>query len=183
MYTIEFRGKHQHKKPIITSSIKDTCHNIKSVTIDVKDIEYVRYCDFSKKDSPVLMLGGLVNGVQRLNKNRPTEQVTILNDSGINETYIYAILNCDWMLSSEDTDYDTLLLKAADELDNLYKEIEVEPDSKEQAKLQNRITLIEYRMTELANKRTEVAPEEPKTNSGNTLIFSAIPSHRRTNNR
>ena len=183
MYTIEFRGKHQHKRPNLTTSINESCHNIKSLTIDYEDVEHIRYCDFSKKDSPISMLGGFVNGAQRLHKKNPTKQIVILNDSDLNEAYIYAILNCDWMLSSEDTDYDTLLLESADELDRLYKRLNTEQDSKMLQKIQNRITLIEYKMEQLANKRVEEKPVEEITNRGNSLIFSANPAHRRANNR
>lgn len=178
MYTIEFRGKHQHKKPNLTNNIKESCHNIKSLTIDYDDVERIRYCDFSKTDSPISMLGGFVNGAQRLHKKNLAKQITILNDSDLNEAYIYAILNCDWMLSSEDTDYDTLLLESADELDRLYKRLNTEHDSKMCQRIQNRIVLIEYRMEQLANKRVEKETEE-KTDNGNTLIFSANPANRR----
>ena len=171
MYTVEFHDNAKNKKLNLTSNIKETCHNIKSLTIDYEDIEHIRYCDFSKKDDLVVVLGGFVSRTQRLNKKSLSKYITIVNDSDLNEMFIYALLNRDWILSSEDTNYDTLLLKSRDELNKLYEKIEVEQDSKELLKLKNRVILIEYFIKQINEQPVE------EINRSNSLVLCTRASY------
>lgn len=165
MYTIEYRGCHQNKKPNLTADIHESCKNIRSLTIDYRDIEYFQYSDCNKSD----YLGGFVNRTHRLYKNaqKKPEFVTIFNNDPMNEICIYAIISCDWLLNSVDTDYESLLTNTTDELMELYGELNTSSDSKRIEKIKRRTTLLEYRIKELNNRRRS----EEKTN-GTAMVYS-----------
>ena len=172
MYTIEYRGKLQNKQPSITGNINDSCSNIKSITIEYADIDYFQYSDCYMSDC----LGGFVNRTQRLYRNadKQYELVSIPNDGDINRMYIYAIINCDWMVLNVDgIDYNKLLVDTVDELQDLYTKLSDVEDTKEIEKIERRVKLLEYRIQTLNTKR-----RNGNKTLGSTLVFSNKPKKR-----
>lgn len=76
----------------------DKCWNIKSLTIDLNDIENIIY------DENLNHLLSLYARANRL-RNNGIEHITILNNSRVNLLYIYETLNCEWMINSEEISY------------------------------------------------------------------------------
>ena len=143
--------RYLHQKDLI-----DKCWNIKSLTIDIADIQNVIYDDSLKH------LLSLYVRINRLNINE-INSITILNNNGINLLYIYEIINCDWMINRDEINYsEELLFKKIRELNHLMDKYENSKKQGDKIKLKNRIHLFKYWMNTF-NKKNIAQKEEIKT--------------------
>ena len=145
------RVRYLHQKDVI-----DKCWNIKSLTIDIADIQNVIYDDSLKH------LLSLYVRINRLNINE-INSITILNNNSINLLYIYEIINCDWMINRDEINYsEELLFKKIRELNHLMDKYENSKKQGDKIKLKNRIHLFKYWMNTF-NKKNIAQKEEIKT--------------------
>ncbi len=95
MYTIEYY-KTKKEKPTIKKpkDLVDKCWNIKSLTIDIEDIKHII------QDRGLQHLFSLYARVKRAKFDENINSITILNNNSINLSYIYEIINCEWMVNA-----------------------------------------------------------------------------------
>ena len=80
-----------HQKDLI-----DKCWNIKSLTIDIEDINHI------KADKRLRKLFSLCGRVERAKFDESINSITILNNNSLNLMFIYEIINCEWMVNQEE---------------------------------------------------------------------------------
>jgi len=137
------KKRYLHQKDLI-----DKCWNIKSLTIDIADIQNVIYDDSLKH------LLSLYARINRLNINE-INSLTILNNNSINLLYIYEIINCDWMINKEKINYsEELLFERIKELNYLIEQYEKSKTQSDKIKLKNEIHLFKYWMNSFNIKNT-----------------------------
>ena len=166
MYTIEYY-KNQRTKPIIEEpnypdnprlknimkrrylhkkDVLDKCFNIKSLTIDLEDINNIIF------DKKVGYLLGLYMRVKKSNISDDINSITILNSNKINESCIYEIINCDWMVNKDDEINILEVLKMARQLYTLTEEYEKANDLTSKNHIKKKMYLIKYYIDTIINK-------------------------------
>ena len=79
-----------HQKDLI-----DKCWNIKSLTIDIEDINHII------QDKRLFKLYSLYAKVERAKFDKNINSITILNNNSVNLSFIYEIINCEWMVNAD----------------------------------------------------------------------------------
>ena len=108
-----------HQKDLI-----DKCWNVKSLTIDLEDINHILY------DKSLRHLFSLYARVKRLNIDDSISTITILNNNIVNLSYIYEIINCKWMVNANEELNNLDVLITAQKLVTLIDQYDKETDEK-----------------------------------------------------
>lgn len=122
----------------------DMCWNIKSLTIDLDDIEHI-ICDKKNK-----YLYGLYARVKRENLGKDVNSITILNDNDVNLSYIYEIINCKWMVNGDEELDNCYLLNVLRNLKSYIDEYDLTDNQNRKKEIEN---LICYYIKTLNNKK------------------------------
>lgn len=143
------KRKYLHQKDLI-----DKCWNIKSITIDLEDIKHIIH------DTKLKYLLGLYARVNRINSDNSINSITILNNNNINLSYIYEILNCEWMVNREEEPEKIDALKISRKLCERIKEYEraSNPNRKKDIEI-----LIDYYMNTIINKYNNKQENKTRT--------------------
>ena len=141
------RKRYLHQKDLI-----DKCWNIKSLTIDITDISNIIY------DKSMHKLFSLYAKTQRLNKDN-TDNITILNNNIANLSYIYAIINCKWMINKDEpSNIEETTSEMIKSMNNLIIQYENTTTKLEKNKLKRQIQskkhLLEYYMNSTNDKNS-----------------------------
>ncbi|MBQ6498252.1 MAG: hypothetical protein IJI58_06005 [Bacilli bacterium] len=150
MYTIEYyKTKRDKSKRKATGhwseESKDTCWDIKSLTIDKEDIKHILYDDRLIDNFNQLVSSALRWRTREWYKD--LDRLQILNNNMRNERIIYEIINCEWMINRDEiNELDTL--KVVRNLCKYFQRYDRtnDPDRKERAKI-----LLNYYMNTIMN--------------------------------
>lgn len=148
-----------HQKEII-----DVCSDIKSLTIDIADIQNVIYDDRLKH---LISLYARINGLNI----KETDSITILNNNSINLLYIYEIITCDWMINQEEVNnFEELLFNKIKELNYFIEQYEKTKSQRDKINLKNKIHLFKYLINQI-NDQSIIQKENKKVlKLGNGII-------------
>lgn len=156
MYTIQYY-KNLRKKIIKTNNDEkySCCKNIKSITIDMSDINHVLL------DEKQIYLVSLYARLHRRKDINDLKYVTINNTDFINTRRIYDILNTKWMINKNEINNisEEQIEKTYIELENLKKRYqkEVQKDTHHPQKieilLKNKIKLMEYYLNTITQNK------------------------------
>lgn len=155
MYTIEYY-KTKREKPKVDESesarrkdLVDKCWNIKSLTIDKEDIEHIFYDEELLYTTHLYVLAGrVVRMCKKTDSYSDLTSVVILNNNGVNQTLIYEIINCDWMVNRDELSEELAALKLAK---NLCKYIRKYDDINNPCKKEKAKVLLDYYMDTIIN--------------------------------
>ena len=135
------KRRYFHQKDLI-----DKCWNIKSLTIDMEDINHII------QDRKLQHLFSLYARVKRAKFDENINSITILNNNNINLSFIYEIINCEWMVNTEVELNDLDILKTVRRLLELIDQYDKTTEQKTQRTIKDEITLIKYYINTLLNK-------------------------------
>ncbi len=136
------------------------CWNVKSVTIDLEDLDYVMY------DHSFRVLADLYSRIKRKGFNE-AKTITILNNNSINLMYIYEIINCWWMINADEKLDSSKLSDAARNLMMYIEQYNVSTDEKTRKIIEDEIELIRHYMDSLIKKISCT-----RTDDSNNLLLS-----------
>lgn len=124
--------------------------NIKSLTIDLSDIENIVY------DGNLCALKELYAKVSRMDTTG-IDSITILNNNFANEMYINEILNCRWMINREDKSVKEEVVYGMLEAINRHLEYSKRDITKSTiySSLENEKKLLEYYIMSVKSKNSE----------------------------
>ena len=125
--------------------------NIKSLTIDLEDIEYVKYAMKDKDLKHLVSLYVLINRVSF----DAADAITILNNNYLNWLFINEIINCKWMVNYNEELNNLNLLNTVKRLLILIDQYEIVTDIKMKEKIINEIKLIKYYIDTILNKEND----------------------------
>ncbi len=135
------RRRYLHQKDLI-----DKCWNVKSLTIDLKDIDHIL------QDKSLIRLFSLYARVKRLKTDDSISTITILNNNSVNLSHIYEIINCKWMVNVNEELNNLDILMAAQKLLTLIEQYDNETDEKRRKIIKDEIGLIKYYIDTIVNK-------------------------------
>ena len=133
----------------------DLCYNVESVTIDVNDIEKMKFECFSNDILLKLYLKCKSDGI--LEKN---EVVTILNNNPFNAEVIYNIFKTEWLIDERLLENDLEELKRRE---NYFKAMIEVSEAREDIKIQFRNKLYQYFIDTINRYREEKTLKLNKT--------------------
>lgn len=147
MYTIEYY-KTKKEKPTIKEpkDLVDKCWNIKSLTIDIEDIKHII------QDRKLQHLFSLYARVKRAKFDENINSITILNNNSINLSYIYEIINCEWMVNANGDLNSLDVLKLTRRLLTLMDRYDRATEQTVKRTIKDEIELIKYYMDTIINK-------------------------------
>ena len=135
------KRRYLHQKDLI-----DRCWNIKSLTIDLEDINHII------QDRKLQRLLSLYASVKRVNFDDSINAITILNNNSINLSYIYEIINCEWMVNANEELNNLDLLNMLRRLFILIEKYDKETEPKTKRIIKDEIELIKYYVDTINNK-------------------------------
>ena len=153
------RRKYLHQKDLI-----DKCWNIKSLTIDTEDINHII------QDKRLQRLFSLYARVKRANFNESIDSIIILNNNSINLSYIYEIINCEWMVNANEELNNLDVLKIVRRLLKLTEQYEKATEQKTKRTIKDEIELIKYYMDTIINKNNNNKTDTKTLKLGNHFI-------------
>lgn len=127
----------------------EKCLNVKSLTIDLKDINRI------SKDRSLFDLRSLIVKAGLAHIDDSVNAITILNNNKINQSYIYSIINCEWMVDKDDVFDDIDYLETVKKIYELIDQYNKETDRKRRARISDEIELTKYFMAEHARRDNE----------------------------
>ena len=151
--------RHLHQKELI-----DKCWNVKSLTIDLEDINHILY------DKSLRHLFSLYARVKRLNIDNSISTITILNNNIVNLSCIYEIINCKWMVNANEELNNLDVLITAQKLVTLIDQYDKEADEKRRKIIKDEIGLIKYYMDTIINKCNNKGNSNMTLKLGNHFI-------------
>ena len=180
MYSIEYyKTKRTLKNPAESNDIRikhllldryynqktpyfiDKCLNIKSLTIDLEDINHIM------QDRNLKHLPGLFAIVDRniAPKDNDIEAITILNNNYSNWLFIYEILNCSWMVNNDEEVNNLDILKTISHFFYLTEQYDNVDDLYAKKRMKNEMNLIKYYLHTLIkkNKSNQTVKHNSKT--------------------
>ena len=138
-----------HQKDLI-----DKCWNIKSLTIDIEDINHII------QDKKLFKLYSLYAKVERSKFDDNINSITILNNNSVNLMFIYEIINCEWLVNQEEM-LDTLdTLKISRQLYTRMQEYEATNNSNIKKDIE---ILIDYYINTIISKNIKEQESDVKT--------------------
>ncbi len=135
------RRRYLHQKDLI-----DKCWNVKSLTIDLKDIDHIL------QDKSLRLLSSLHARVKRLKIDDSISTITILNNNDVNLSYIYEIINCKWMVNANEELNNLDVLTTTQKLVTLIDQYDKETDEKRKIIMKDEIGLIKYYMDTIVSQ-------------------------------
>ena len=133
------------------------CCNIKSITIDVDDIKRII---FDQKLKFLYLL--YIRIIQVIGKDNSISSIIIMNNNTDNFYYIYEILNCKWMINSDENIDEIKIDKKEKYLKKLKNEYIKTTNQKRKIDIYYQIYLIEYYLESVKRKYDNTKKEERK---------------------
>lgn len=152
------------KRNLHQNDLVEKCWNIKSLTIDIEDIEHII------QDKRLLKLYSLYAMVKRKNFDESINSITILNNNSANLAYIYEIINCEWMVNANEYLNNLDVLKLAKRLLTLIDRYDNTQDEKSKRAIKDKIELIKYYMDTIINKNNNEITDSKSLKLGNHFI-------------
>ena len=145
------------RKYLYQKDIIDKCWNIKSLTIDIEDIEKIIY------DQRLIYLCSLYAIVmKRISSDNSITSITILNNNKLNLSYIYEIINCEWMINANENINEINIEKIQNRLDYLKNIYENTTNQKKKIDIEYKIYLITYYLDTI-KKHNDMPKKDKKT--------------------
>ena len=143
--------KYYYQKDII-----EKCWNIKSLTIDIEDIINIIY------DQSLINLYSLYAiAMKRISSDNSITSITILNNNKLNLSYIYEIINCEWMINANENIDEINIEKIQKRLDYLKNKYENTTNQKKKIDIEYDIYLISYYLDTI-KKHNDIQKKERK---------------------
>jgi len=144
------------RKYLYQKDIIDKCWNIKSLTIDIEDIEKIIY------DQRLIYLCSLYAIVmKRISSDNSITSITILNNN-YNLSYIYEIIKCKWMINANENIDEINIEKIQNRLDYLKNIYENTTNQKKKIDIEYKIYLITYYLDTI-KKHYDMTKKDKKT--------------------
>jgi len=141
----KFGSKEYKMAWLLREKKKATLLNVKSVSVQVKDIKMMIYSNKIR----LISLSSIMSFRQELNNNE--EYITIRKTSDLNKSTMYEILEADWLLKANELDEMSIeLVEAKKKSDEC--QLQVVKELKEKypyLRLNNKIKLLEYKIESL----------------------------------
>lgn len=142
---VDFRNDYMLRKGhLYQSDLNDKCHNIKSLTVDMEDINYVI------RDRSFKSLLALHGRIKLNNFDKKYDSLMILNNNIINKRYIYEIIKCKWMINADEelntTDVAGMLIRLTELIEQRMD------DNYSKADIEDEMALIKYYSDTIKNK-------------------------------
>jgi len=134
----------------------EKCWNIKSLTIDIDDINKIIY------DQRLIHLYSLYAIVtKKISSDNSITSITILNNNDLNLSYIYEIINCEWMVNSNENIDEIKIERMQNRLERLKKMYNNATSQKKKIGIEYNIYLISYYLDTI-KKHNEISNKEKK---------------------
>ena len=144
------------RKYLYQKDIIDKCWDIKSLTIDIEDIEKIIY------DQSLINLYSLYAIVmKRISSDNSISSITILNNN-FNLSYIYEIIKCKWMINANENIDEINIEKIQNRLDYLKNIYENTTNKKKEIDIEYKIYLITYYLDTI-KKHYDMQKKDKKT--------------------
>ncbi len=142
----------------------EKCLNVKSLTIDLEDIYRI------SKDKSLFDLRSLIVKAGLAQLDDDVNAITILNNNRVNQSYIYSIINCEWMVDRDDVFDDISYLETVKKIYTLIDQYNKETDKKRREVIANEIELTKYFLSEHARKDNNSENDVNTIKLGKTFI-------------
>lgn len=139
------------------NDIYNKCLDIKSITIDVDDIKRIVF-DQELKNLYVLY----TRIIQVISNDNSIGSITILNNNLSNLHYIYEILNCKWMINTNENIDEIKIEKIEKCLESLKNKYTKTTNQKKKMDIYYKIYLIEYYLETVKRKYDNTQKEKWK---------------------
>ena len=135
--------------------------NIKSLTIDLEDIEYVKYAMKDKDLKHLVSLYVLINRVSF----DAADAITILNNNYLNWLFINEIINCKWMVNRNEEPSNVDILNAINRFFSILEQYENTSDQYVKRKIKYEMNIIKYYLKTLIDLKNnnQTSKSKPKT--------------------
>ena len=130
----------------------EKCWNIKSVTIDLEDLKYI------KQSRETKYLPGLYRRLIRARYDKNVNAITILNNNSVNLSYIYEIVNCKWLVNADEDINNLDILNIVRDLLILLDQYDKAENAVQKQKLRSEIKMIKHYLDTVANKTDNKDP-------------------------
>ena len=153
------RRRYLHQEDLI-----DKCWNIKSLTIDIEDINHII------QDRRLQALYSLYASAKRVNFDESINSITIINNNSMNSSYIHEIINCKWMVNANEELNNLDVLNMVRKLFVLIEQYDKATEPKIKRTIQDEIELIKYYVDTILNKYNNKVADTKTLKLGQNFI-------------